>query len=92
MFSWPSRGKTYDYVYDLNSAIASRHALYETGNLPATNVPALEDCSVVAHSMGTLLTVEAMRSAVLEGRLNRSGQIRSIILASPDIDVDLFKE
>ena len=42
--------------------------------------------------MGNLLTVEAMRQAKIAGRYNTANRLRNIILASPDIDVDVFKD
>ena len=89
LFSWASGGDPLSYVYDLNSVLEARddllHAIYLS--VP-TNARALD---VVSHSMGNLLVVEAMRQAKLEGRFNRTGRLRYVILASPDIDVDLFK-
>lgn len=45
---------------------------------------------ILAHSMGSLLLVEAIRQAKTEGRFNRSGTLRSVLMAAPDNDVDLF--
>jgi esterase/lipase superfamily enzyme len=41
--------------------------------------------------MGTFLTMEGLVDAQLSGNLNPRGQIDHIVLASPDIDIDLFK-
>ncbi len=40
--------------------------------------------------MGNLLTVEAMRQAQLKGLYNKHGRVRTVVLASPDIDKDVF--
>lgn len=89
LFSWASGGDLLSYVYDLNSALQARDDLLETAHLLArTNVRAVD---VVSHSMGNLLAVEAMRQAKLQGSFNRAGRLRYVILASPDIDVDLFR-
>lgn len=90
VFSWASRGKALSYVYDLNSALHARDDLLTTTNLLMKT--RTEGVSVVAHSMGNLLTVEAMRQAQLLGDFNKSGKLGSIILASPDVDADLFKK
>ena len=90
LFSWASRGKVFDYVYDLNSALHARDDLIKTARLLAQTEA--EGFDIVAHSMGNFLTVEAMRQAKLEGRFNTSGRLRNIILASPDIDIDVFKK
>ena len=90
LFSWASRGKVFDYVYDLNSALHARDDLIKTANLLAqTNAEAFD---ILAHSMGNLLTVEAMRQVKIEGRFGSTGRLRNIILASPDIDVDVFEK
>ncbi len=89
VFSWASRGKTLNYVYDMNSALAARDRLMEGAVLIADAKP--QDVDIMAHSMGNLLTVEAIRQANIRGGYNRRGLVSNIILASPDIDVDLFK-
>lgn len=88
LFSWASRGKTLSYVYDLNSALHARDDLIVTGELLAST--RASGLNIVAHSMGNLLTVEAMRQDQLLGGFNNSQKIRSIVLASPDIDAELF--
>ena len=90
LFSWASSGRTFDYVYDLNSALHARDALLETGDvLSRTDAGGF---NVIAHSMGTLLTVEAMRQAVLEARGRPNDfRVKNVALAAPDIDLALFK-
>lgn len=90
LFSWASRGKVFDYVYDLNSALHARNNLIKTAQLLSQT--RAESFDIIAHSMGNLLTVEAMKQAKIEGRFNTTGRLRNIILASPDIDIDLFRE
>jgi esterase/lipase superfamily enzyme len=46
----------------------------------------------VAHSIGNLLTVEGIRQAKLLGQFSKKGRLAAVILASPDIDVDLFEQ
>lgn len=89
VFSWASRGKTFDYVYDLNSALVARDKLIETSQIVLQADPAGLD--LVAHSMGNFLTMEAVRQAALLGQLNASRKMRHVILASPDIDVNVFE-
>ncbi|MEP2703395.1 MAG: alpha/beta hydrolase [Roseibium sp.] len=88
LFTWASRGKTLDYVYDLNSALHARDDLLTTADVVAST--GLSGLNIVAHSMGNLLTVEAMRQDQLLGSFNNSGKIRTIVLASADIDADVF--
>ena len=90
LFSWASAGRVTDYVYDMNSTLAARTALIEAAEvLVTTNAGSLE---LVAHSMGNFLAVEAMKQARLENRFNSSEKMKNVILASADIDVDVFKE
>ena len=89
LFSWASRGKTLQYVYDLNSALHARDALISTATLIARSRS--ESADIVAHSMGNFLTVEAIRQAKLTDQFNKTGRLNNIILASPDIDADVFK-
>jgi esterase/lipase superfamily enzyme len=46
---------------------------------------------IVAHSMGSLLFMEAMVQSDLRGDLGSSGRIKNVVFAAPDIDIDLFR-
>ena len=52
LFSWASRGKALDYIYDLNSALHARDDLIKTAELIVQAGP--ESGDIVAHSMGSL--------------------------------------
>ncbi len=59
LFSFASRGKLADYVYDTNSATAARDGLEHVIRLAlASNA---DHVSIVAHSLGNWVTVEALR-------------------------------
>jgi esterase/lipase superfamily enzyme len=89
LFTWASRGKATAYVYDLNSATAARDGLEHTLRLLlASNA---EKVNVLAHSMGNWVTVEAFRQIKISGDLDHSNKIGNIVLAAPDIDIDVFK-
>ena len=88
VFAWPSKGETLEYVYDLNSALHARDGLILASTLLASTET--HGINLVAHSMGNLLTVEAMRQAQLTGDFNSYGKTKAIVLASPDIDAELF--
>ncbi len=49
----------------------------------------MKDVTVLAHSMGTWVTVEALRQMAIRED-NIPSKIQNVILASPDIDVDVF--
>ena len=89
VYDWASAGKLTRYVYDLNSSLVARSKLSDLNSvLLRTNA---ENFDVFAHSMGGFLTMEAIRDAVRAGNLNSSGKLQNVILASPDIDLDLFR-
>jgi esterase/lipase superfamily enzyme len=89
LFSWPSAGRTLDYVYDNNSATASRTALEETLRLVAKSGATRVD--IIGHSMGAWVTMEALRQLAIAGDRDLGGKLGDVVLASPDIDVDVFK-
>lgn len=89
LFSWPSRGQALSYVYDVNSVLHSRDALVETAALLGSTRARSFD--ILAHSLGNLLVVEGLRQIALTGGTNRRGRIGNVMLASPDVDLDLFE-
>jgi esterase/lipase superfamily enzyme len=89
LFTWPSRGKLLDYVYDRESATYSRDGLEAVLQAMARD-PNVGSISILAHSMGNFVAVEALRQMVIRNRA-LSPKIRDIMLAAPDIDVDVFR-
>jgi esterase/lipase superfamily enzyme len=89
LFTWASRGKATAYVYDLNSATAARDGLEHTLRLLLRSNA--EKINVLAHSMGNWVTVEAFRQIRISGDLPPANRIGVIVLAAPDIDIDVFK-
>lgn len=89
LFTWASRGETTDYVYDNNSATAARDRLEETIRLVFAS--GAEEVTILAHSMGNWVTVEALRQIKISGHNVPLQKLGNIILAAPDIDVDVFK-
>jgi esterase/lipase superfamily enzyme len=89
LFSWPSEAKLLAYVADRENALFSREALADTLRLMArTN---LESYNLVAHSMGTFLAMETLRSLALAGEHSTLNKIKSVILISADLEVDVFR-
>jgi esterase/lipase superfamily enzyme len=88
LFSWPSRDSVFDYMADRESAVWSRDALEDVLNslLSNQNVGRVH---IVAHSMGSMLAVEALRQ-VQNSNKGNLGRFGAIVFASPDIDVDSF--
>lgn len=88
VFTWPSRASIFDYNYDKESTNYSRDALEELLSRIASD-KSVGEITVMAHSMGTWLAVEAMRQmAIRDGKVNP--KISNVILAAPDLDVDVF--
>ncbi|ACK50010.1 protein of unknown function DUF900 hydrolase family protein [Methylocella silvestris BL2] len=88
LFTWPSRGNLFQYIYDRESTNASRDALEETLRRIATD-PSVGEVTVMAHSMGSWLVMESLRQmSIRDGRV--LPKIRNVILASPDLDIDVF--
>jgi len=90
LFSWASAAKTSRYVYDLNSALIARPRFLDTaGIIRRSNATGV---SLFAHSMGAFLTMEAIVQAQLANDYDQNtGRLDNIMLAAPDIDLDLFK-
>jgi esterase/lipase superfamily enzyme len=89
LFSWPSGGGTLDYGYDRESALWSRDGL-EDLLTALTHSPSGGRIHIVAHSMGSLLTLEALRMLRASGGEAAMARIGAVVLASPDVDIDFF--
>jgi esterase/lipase superfamily enzyme len=89
VFSWPSKARLYDYGYDRESAMWSRDALDQvlSGLIASPNVRRVH---IVAHSIGTMLTMEALRQFYARRGNVAAARIGAIVCASPDIDMDVF--
>jgi esterase/lipase superfamily enzyme len=89
-FSWASRGDLTGYVYDQNSATAARDALERLMIILAESKA--DKINVLAHSMGNWVTVEAFRDIRIGGTMKGNAhKMGAIILAAPDIDIDVFR-
>lgn len=89
LFTWPSRGRVFDYLYDKESANYSRRAL-EDLILQAANSPDVADVTILAHSMGGWLAAEALRGVAMREK-KIPAKVKNVVLASPDIDIDVFR-
>ena len=89
VFSWPSRASLLDYGYDRESAMWSRDALQQVlDGLIAS--PVVGHVHIVAHSIGTMLTMEALRQLYSQLGEEAANRIGAVVFASPDIDMDGF--
>jgi len=89
LFSWPSRGRLLDYNYDRESTNFSRSDLANVLRAVVRS-PKVTDIVVLAHSMGAWLAVESVRQIALENG-GIPVKISNVILASPDLDIDVFR-
>jgi len=89
LFTWPSRGHALAYIYDRESAAYSRDAL-EAVLQAVVKDPNVAEVSILAHSMGNYVTIEALRQMAIRNR-GLSPKIKDIMLAAPDIDADVFR-
>lgn len=90
LFTWPSKGSVLAYGYDRESATYSRDTLEDLLRWLAHN-PRVNSVSILAHSMGNWVTLEALRQmAIRDGKIPR--KIDTVLLAAPDVDVDLARE
>lgn len=88
-YSWPSAANPLGYVRDRDSVLFARDGLEDL-------IRQVEDAGadrilLVAHSMGALLTMEALRQMAIRGETQQLRKIAGVILISPDLDVDVFR-
>ncbi len=89
LFSWPSRGRLLDYSRDFDNASFSRSDLADLLRVAAAS-PAVGEIVILAHSMGSWPAAEAVRQLGLE-KGGVPAKISNLILASPDLDIGVFR-
>ncbi len=70
LFSWASAGKTTGYIYDKESANAARDDLEAT--LKMLSKTRAKSIDIIAHSMGTWVTMEALRQLAITAISSRA--------------------
>jgi esterase/lipase superfamily enzyme len=88
LFTWPSRAGLLDYGFDRESALWSRDALEDA--IVALLRRSSGMTHLIAHSLGSHLMLEALRQVKLRHGDAYDPRIGAIVLAAPDIDLDLF--
>ena len=87
LYSWPSGGRTQDYLYDGDSARQAADHLKRFVEL-VTAQSGAKQVHLVAHSMGNL----ALLNALKDFKSPPGGaRINQVVLAAPDIDVKEFE-
>jgi esterase/lipase superfamily enzyme len=89
VFSWPSKAGLFDYAYDRDSAMWSRDD-FERVLSALVSTPSGGRVHIVAHSMGTMLTLESLRQLYARYGDTITGKIGAVVFAAPDIDMDVF--
>jgi esterase/lipase superfamily enzyme len=89
VFSWPSKAGLFDYAYDRDSAMWSRDH-FERVLHSIVMAPGTGRIHIVAHSMGTMLTLESLRQLHARYGDVLADRIGSVVFAAPDIDMDVF--
>jgi esterase/lipase superfamily enzyme len=89
VFSWPSKAGLLDYAYDRDSAMWSRDA-FERVLQSIVATPNGGRVHIVAHSMGTMLTLESLRQLHARSGDTVADRIGAVVFAAPDIDMDVF--
>ena len=88
-YSWPSLGAPLAYAHDRDSALFARDGLIDM--LHQVRAAGPRRIILIGHSMGAHLTMEVLRQLALT-RDPAMAAIGGVILISPDIDVELFRQ
>ncbi len=91
-FSWPSKAKVIEYPSDESTIIASENAITQF-LIDFTEKSGAGKVHLIAHSMGNRGLLAALKT--IQSRVRESGkkiEFGQIILAAPDLDVDVFKQ
>ncbi|WP_244487956.1 alpha/beta fold hydrolase [Aureimonas sp. Leaf454] len=89
LFAWPSEAAVAGYVADRDAVTFSRdHLVRVLSDL--SQEPSVRKVTLVGHSMGGWLVMESLRQMKLLGR-DRALDRLDVVLAAPDIDVDVFR-
>lgn len=88
LVTWPSRGSLLAYGYDRESTNYTRNAL-ETLFQYLAKDSTVKEVNVLAHSMGNWLALEALRQMAIRND-GLPTKFKNVMLAAPDVDVDVF--
>ncbi|MBB3542905.1 alpha/beta hydrolase [Rhizobium sp. BK399] len=88
LFTWPTRGEITAYQHYKESTNYSRTGLEQAHRTLAAD-PNVKDITIMAPSMGTWLAMKSLRQmGIRGGQVNT--KIDKVILASPDIDIQVI--
>ncbi|MCL6707664.1 alpha/beta fold hydrolase [Pseudomonas sp. R2.Fl] len=89
LFAWPSQAALTGYLADKESVTYSRDYLADVLTR-LTGKPARARVLLFGHSMGGWLVMETLRQLKLTDRADVLARL-SVMLAAPDVDVDVFE-
>jgi esterase/lipase superfamily enzyme len=90
LYSWPSRGAYWGYVYDMNSIEWSTFHL-KSVLADVAKMTEAKTIHVIAHSMGNVGLTAALQRLVTELPAEQQDKFNQIVLAAPDIDAAVFE-
>lgn len=91
LFTWNSRGGLLNYESDKEAATVSRDTLEKLIS-DLSRTPGVGRIHILAHSMGAWLTMESLRSISISGHPDLDGRLGQVMLAAPDIDLNVFRQ
>ena len=89
-FAWPSAASSRGYLHDRESALFSRDALATTIDALARSNAA--EFNLAGHSMGAFLLMDTLRTMALVGHDEVFRKLNTVLLISPDIEIDVFRK
>jgi esterase/lipase superfamily enzyme len=89
-FAWPSAARSQSYALDRESALFSRPALETT--LTALAQSDTDEITLIAHSMGAFLLMDTLSAMARGGNDALFRKLHAVVLISPDLEVDLFRQ
>ncbi|MCI5113888.1 MAG: alpha/beta hydrolase [Candidatus Electrothrix sp. LOE1_4_5] len=90
-FSWPSKAKVFKYTVDESSISASEDVITDF-LLDFTKKSGAERVHIIAHSMGNRGLLQALKNIAGKVQFSDSPvEFGQIILAAPDLDVEVFR-
>lgn len=91
LFTWASKSELLAYGSDKESATVARDPLQRL-LLDIAATPGVGRVHILAHSMGTWLTMETLRELAIAGKPDLDGRLGNVMLAAPDIDLSVFRQ
>lgn len=88
-YAWPSAGDPRYYAYDLDSVFINRDGFADALRLAAS--AQADRIMIIAHSMGSMLTLESLRDLAETNDAEVLTRIGQVALMSPDLSVDVFR-